>query len=327
MNTDLAVIDAETELARSEAPAQLIGMPVMNVAQMVERHKQLQQIVKDLMEEGQDFGQIPGTQGKMLFKPGAEKLAIFFGLSPNLQLQEKIERWEGDPFFYYRYRCDVSAGHGRGGRVVASCEGSANSNETKWAYVWVEADKKPSEDEIQRLKALGVGRFRKNEKGQMRWCERVKNPRLFDQVNTIQKIAEKRAIVGAIIFATNATGFFTAAPEGDDDETPKVKGKGDSGNLKGAGQEPKDGPSMFWTAVNRAGIRREDAIPISKLAIEGKITWEEAVKKLPIDANMEHEFLTKAKAAGMSNAEIQPILDDVRGEKIGWIDAMDLIAA
>ena len=39
--------------------------------------------------------------------------------------------------------------------------------------------------------------------------KRVANPDIFDQVNTIQKMAHKRALVAAVLIATNASEFFT----------------------------------------------------------------------------------------------------------------------
>src|SRR5205085_7043391 len=38
---------------------------------------------------------------------------------------------------------------------------------------------------------------------------RVFNPDIADQVNTIQKMAQKRALVGAVLLAVNASEFFT----------------------------------------------------------------------------------------------------------------------
>lgn len=35
------------------------------------------------------------------------------------------------------------------------------------------------------------------------------NPDIFDQINTIQKMAQKRAFVGAVLIACNASEFFT----------------------------------------------------------------------------------------------------------------------
>jgi len=37
----------------------------------------------------------------------------------------------------------------------------------------------------------------------------VANAEIFDQVNTLQKMAQKRALIGAVLLATSASEFFT----------------------------------------------------------------------------------------------------------------------
>ena len=131
---------------------------------------------KAVMQDGIDYGMIPGTKKNSLLKPGSEKLANLFGLQmlPPEEL-EAIEDWTGEthnnePFFYYRYRVTLH----RQGKEIASCVGSCNSWERKYRY----------------------------RKGQ-------KNTNIFDQVNTLQKMAQKRAYVGAVLVACSASEFFT----------------------------------------------------------------------------------------------------------------------
>jgi hydroxymethylpyrimidine/phosphomethylpyrimidine kinase len=37
----------------------------------------------------------------------------------------------------------------------------------------------------------------------------IPNSEIFDQINTIQKMAQKRSLVGAVLIATGASKFFT----------------------------------------------------------------------------------------------------------------------
>ena len=100
-------------------------MPVMDMVEAKLRRQSMVDFVNDIMVEGVDFGVIPGTGNKStLLKPGAEKLSTFFGLSPRFELVSVTEDWtgkqhDGEPFFYYHYRCslwrgDLLAGQGEG---------------------------------------------------------------------------------------------------------------------------------------------------------------------------------------------------------------------
>lgn len=54
---------------------------------------------------------------------------------------------------------------------------------------------------------------------------RIPNPEIFSLVNTIQKIAQKRAFVAAVIIAANASEFFTQDMEDITDDQKNEKGK------------------------------------------------------------------------------------------------------
>lgn len=231
-------------------------MPIMNIEQATQRQQQLVAYVKRQMIEGKDFGTIPGASKPCLYKPGAEKLATFFGLTTD-DPEELVatEDWtgaahNGEPFFYYKIRQRLS----RNGRPIAAQFASCNSWETKYRYRWVpEADVplgldldrlarrdgsisepdfaikkgetsgkygKPAEywqrfrDAIAAGEAREVRRQTKAGKDMLAWeigatVYRVPNEELPSLVNTIQKMAQKRAFVAAVIIAVNASEFFT----------------------------------------------------------------------------------------------------------------------
>ncbi len=114
-------------------------MPLMTVQQAIERKHQINQFVGGVLKEGEDYGTIPGAgTKKVLLKPGAEKLCSIFGLSVTYAEDKIIEDWTGDehngePLFYYSYRCQLS----RGGLYVGEAIGSCNSWESKYRYRWV----------------------------------------------------------------------------------------------------------------------------------------------------------------------------------------------
>ena len=90
-------------------------MPAMSIELAVERYNTITEFVSRVLRRDVDYGMIPGTDKLTLLKPGAEKLTTFFGLSTRFRLIERIEDWtgedhNGEPFFYYLYRCQLSRG-------------------------------------------------------------------------------------------------------------------------------------------------------------------------------------------------------------------------
>lgn len=213
--------DMEALQVRDDSAAM---MPIMSIEAATERYKTIVTYVQKLMHEGTDFGKIPGTDKATLLKPGAEKLCTLFGLSKRFELVEHVEDWQGsqfgEPFFNYLYRCSLH----RGSVLIAEADGSCNSRETK--YRWRQGERvcpecgKPT---IIKGKAEygggwlcfakkgGCGfKFTDNdERITSQQVGRVSNPDIADQVNTIQKMAQKRALIAATLLAVNASEFFS----------------------------------------------------------------------------------------------------------------------
>lgn len=200
-------------------------MPVMDINQALERRKQMVEFVRRIMIDGTDFGAIPGTDKPTLLKPGAEKLATFFGLTKRFEIIERVEDWTGkdhggEAFFYYLYRCQLY----RGNLLIAEADGSCNSFEAK--YRWRKSERVcPScgQGAIIKGKAeYGGGWLCYKAKGgcgakfktgdqaiEGQEVGRVPNPDICDQVNTLQKMSQKRALIAATLLAVNASEFFT----------------------------------------------------------------------------------------------------------------------
>lgn len=231
-------------------------LPAMTIEEARQRLASLSLFTKECMRDGVDFGIIPGTPKPSLYKPGAEKLAIFFGLVESFEPITETERWDdGDPFFYYRFRCVLH----RAGVIAGSAEASANSREKKHRYRWVSKEalmelgldpvktisrnnqKMISEFDFAVTKAETTGKYGKPESYWQEWRDaiedgsaraimratrtgedkkaweriagmveyRVPNPEIFDSVNAILKMAQKRAFVAAVLLATGASDMFT----------------------------------------------------------------------------------------------------------------------
>lgn len=141
-----------------------------------------------------------------LLKPGAEKLRLVFGLQVEFTRTGETLDLEKD-FYDVNYSCSIKD---KAGNIIGQCEGSAGTYEDKYArrYVPVSKDKEPSKEEKEVLKAKKLG---KNQQinGVWYWCAKEANEGKLSLKNTIQKIAQKRAYVGAILIATGGSEFFT----------------------------------------------------------------------------------------------------------------------
>lgn len=182
-------------------------MPVMSTVEAAQRRQAIVEFTKAIMVKGTDYGIIPGTGNKpTLLKPGAEKLTTLFGLSPRFELVNVTEDWTGDnhanePFFNYQYRCSLY----RGDLLVGQGEGSCNSWEKKYRYRGI-VEWEATEDDKER--AIDVVQIKKRNGGTFNKYI-VPNPNPADVVNTLQKMAQKRALVAATLIAVNASEFFT----------------------------------------------------------------------------------------------------------------------
>lgn len=199
--------------------------PITTVQNMIVVYNQMADFVRDALREGVDYGRIPGTSKDTLYKPGSEKLARFFGLSPSFIDLETTEDWMGvdhggEPFFYYRQKCELY----RNGALIANAQGSCNSWEKKYRYRQQKQICPTCENEtiIKGKEEYGGGwlcwkknggcgtKFRDGDQAiEGQKTGQVKNPDIHDQVNTILKMAQKRAFVASVLLAVNGSEYFT----------------------------------------------------------------------------------------------------------------------
>ena len=224
------------EIVKAMPQAQDVYQPVMTIDQAITRRETIVQFVARIMVKDQDFGVIPGTGDPnnpdpskrpkpVLLKPGAEKLCNFFGLEPEFTPITEEADWtgehhNGEPFYYIRYRCRLT----RNGVVMGVGEGSCNSWESK--YRWRESKRVcpacGKDAIIKGREEYGGGWLCFAKKGGCgakygdkdktivdQVTGRVPNPDTADVVNTIQKMAQKRALVPATLLATSGSEFFT----------------------------------------------------------------------------------------------------------------------
>jgi hypothetical protein len=202
-----------------------------------EQRALLQAYVREHMKSGTDYGVIPGTQKPTLLKPGAEKLTDLFRCTPTFDLIEKVEDWETG-LFHYTFRVRITSRDA--GTVLAEGFGSANSREGR--YRWRDARRKcPScgkETIIKGKAEYGGGWICFAKKGGCgaKWSDgaeeiekqeigKVENDDIYTLVNTILKMAKKRALVDGAIALARCSDIFTQdvedfAEEGVEHATP-----------------------------------------------------------------------------------------------------------
>lgn len=181
------------------------------LAQVLEEQNLLSEFVQKALKEGYHYGLHPGTQTKVLKKPGAEELCRLYKLQPSYDIltgptPEDVAAGR----IYYRIRCTLS-------NRIGAWEGlaSCSSMESKYRWRWVfESDIPPGlepEDLVQK-------QIYSKKKGRNYTMYRVPNDEAADLDNTILKMGKKRAYVDATITATHTSHLFTQDIIEDDSE-------------------------------------------------------------------------------------------------------------
>jgi hypothetical protein len=206
----------------------MVAAPIVlfDVHASIQAVKQLSEIVSGLREQvfrsGHDFGVIPGTGDKpTLLLPGMEKLMRALRLRAEYHAVSITEDFTNG-LFAYRYECRLIEYDT--GLCVSTAIGSCNSKESK--YRWRNADRvcpscgksyiiKGKEEYgggwLCFVKKGGCGsKFKDGDQSiEGQQVGRIENPDIFDQVNTIDKIAQKRALGSAIKGAATVSEHFT----------------------------------------------------------------------------------------------------------------------
>ena len=253
-------------------------MPAMSIELAVERYNTIIEFVSRVLRKDVDYGMIPGTDKLTLLKPGAEKLTTFFGLSTRFQLIERIEDWTGidhggEPFFYYLYRCQLF----RGDLLIAESDGSCNSREQKYRYR--EAKRRCPDCKqatiIKGREEYGGGWICHRKQGgcgakfpagdqsiENQQVGRIPNPDIADQVNTMQKIGQKRSLIAATLLAVNASEFFTQDLEDMVISTGAVATQSPAGprDIAGASGDDPDPDNEILAACHALGKSEEQLI-------------------------------------------------------------------
>jgi hypothetical protein len=206
--------------------------PVLTVEDALIAFQRKKDLIDKIFTSGIDYGTVIPNDPKSkptLLKAGAEKAASFFGLHPINVTTDVVHDWTGEqhggePFIFYQRTCNLY----RGDVLVASLSGSCNSWEKKYRYRFAErtcpvchvtAIIKGKEEFgggwVCYKKKGGCGQTFPDNSPEIVSQEvgYVPNPDIPDLDNTILKMADKRALVAAILVATGLSEYFTQDAE------------------------------------------------------------------------------------------------------------------
>ena len=163
------------------------------IANTMAKIQQMQSVVQRTLKDGQDYGKVPGADKPTLLKPGGEKICMLFGLNPEYEFLQITEDYDKE-FFSYNIRCTLF----RNGQAVAQGVGSCNSKEKKYRYINVDTIPKDY---------VGYQEEFIDKYGRTRY--KINNQDVCSLVNTILKMAKKRAFIDAVLQVASLSEVFT----------------------------------------------------------------------------------------------------------------------
>ena len=223
---------ATTELALRDE--RLPALPAeLTIDELVAQTRKIHEAMTKVMVDGTHYGVIPGTPKPTLLQPGAQKLCLLFRLDPQFVNQEERDG------LHLTIKSTCTLYHIPTGARCGSGQGSCSTREVKYAYRESKrrCPKCGKEAIIRGKEEYGGGWlcFRKRDgcgvtfkvgdpsiEGQA--VGRVPNEDVADAYNTVLKMANKRALVAAVLNVTGASDIFTQdledMPAADDSPKP-----------------------------------------------------------------------------------------------------------
>jgi hypothetical protein len=251
MKSEVIEEEVVTEVKTEKSLAQWTPKFVVSVDEAVARHDERIDYLKRVLKEGVHYGVIPGTGNKpALLKPGAESLMADMGLRPDPTDEQPpvldfagVEH-DGESFIHYQRKVNLYRLHPQTGERIWVGAGSGSCNSWEEKYRWRTqvrtCPRCKQEAIIKGRKEYGGGWLCFKKKGgcgakfpdgdkaiEDQPLGRVANDRVADLANTILKMADKRAMVAAVLNTTGVSDLFTQdvedAGEMDDEERARME--------------------------------------------------------------------------------------------------------
>lgn len=238
------------EVTITEMPKPAPRITAASIEQTEQSIALLQGMVRDLLIRGVDYGRIPGTPQDSLWDPGASQIIGAFNCFPG---ERRILKFE-DTDTKISVCLEVPIISRETGIVATTGVGAASTLETKYKYRWV--DDPPQwgydEDSMKTLKT----KIDKN-----KTLYRIPNPEHSELLNTIVKMASKRAEVDG---AESLPGVASVLRRMFSREKPPAR----------------EGPrwDRFWGEVSRLGLTEDEVH--QKLRVASMKDWLSSGKSL-----------------------------------------------
>ena len=260
-NEETIVIGAEDEtLALQHIPES------SSVISTMEAIKEFQNIVAHHLVEGADYSK-KGLFGKdskpSLLKPGGEKIMSILGCRPEYVILTETEDFD-KPLFYYKFRCQMI--HIRTAQIWGDGIGSCNSKEKR--YTW---DK---------------------------W-KKAERPFEFSDVNTIQKMAQKRAMIQAVLTLGRLSNLFTQDIEDYAGHPNAEKPKTQTAD-----------PNKLTTKQRQTLKDWSETYPFVKEELAGK-PWKEITRDLYLEITDKVKIIEKEFSDSQEGNDTEQIDDDI----------------
>lgn len=244
----------------------------------------LQSMVRSSLQRGIDYGRVPGTPADSLWEPGAAMIIAAFncyiGERRILNMRDDSER--------ISVCVEVPIVSRASQQVMATGIGAASTLETKHKYRWLNALE---------IKHLGfddetLTTFKtKMRDGQTEY--RVPNPEHGELLNTIIKMASKRAEVDG---AEALPGVSSALRQMFSQAIPQRQSNGGKAHKEG-----NDEWTMFWGKVRQLGFTQDEAYETLGIAsmkddwVGAGKTLDEALEKLQgikdVESGKQHQLV------------------------------------
>ena len=297
---------------------------------VVQRNKALMDLRDSMFKKGLHYGEpFKGSGKPTLLKPGAEIIMARFRLWPEYIDRGVVEKWDTDaPIFHYRYECKLR--HRETNEVWGAGIGSCNSLEDK--YRWRNLDRKCPQ--------CGAENIRKSKNKDEWYCwaktggcgatfagndpriidqpiGKIPNDEIFTLVNTFDKMAQKRALVAAILIATGASTFFTQ----DVEDFPGYAGEilsaddvvivdGDTGEIIDSPPPPAKPDRRMATGPGTPGASTRKSKPAAVEVFDGAVCEKMAAYMVEIGTSKAVKHAT--------NIIMEAITEYNDGVKLSW---------
>jgi hypothetical protein len=170
----------------------------MALAEILEREKLIQEVMKAVMKEDVHFGKIPGTDKPTLYKPGAEKLCTVFRIAPTYE----VEDLSTDDSVRYRVTCIGTSQVS--GTMLGTGMGECSSSEEKYKFIKAYKREWEATPETRRRKKFGWNNTAREE---YEVLQVRTDP--ASVANTVLKMANKRAYIAMVLAVLAASDCFS----------------------------------------------------------------------------------------------------------------------